>query len=225
MAAPAVPPPPLALEARFGDLARTRGAAVALAGGLVLTAAHVVDEASLREELCRLGRWPAEPAPYLAGLRLRPPGGEAVPATRLRLGRSTFTRQGSNQATQLGCNLAYRAGQDLALLRPEHPLPGPGATICAENPTPGQLVTAFSAGRPVQGRRGGRTRARQRPIRRPGVAASARRLGRWRVRRGQRLPDRHHQHARPGPTGAQLAGAGRGHPRFPGRGTIRVPAG
>ncbi len=138
---------PLALEARFGALARAHGGAVQLADGLVLTAAHVVDEASLREELCRLGRWPAEPAPYLAGLQLRPPGAATVPATRLRLGRSTFTQQ--------GCDLAYRAGQDLALLRPDTPLPGSGAAVCATDPRPGQAVVAFSAGQPAQGRMAG----------------------------------------------------------------------
>ncbi len=149
-AAPPAPPElpaPLALQASFGQLARAHGTAVALADGRVLTAAHVVDEASLREELCRLGRWPAEPAPFLAGLSLRPPGGAAVAATRLRLGRSTFTLQ--------GCDLAYRAGQDLALLRPAEALPGPGATVCAADPLPGQAVAAFSGGQPVRGRLSG----------------------------------------------------------------------
>ena len=48
---PAAAPRVVALEARFGDMARARGSAVPLAGGLALTAAHVVDEASLREDL------------------------------------------------------------------------------------------------------------------------------------------------------------------------------
>ncbi len=144
---PGPPPPILAVEARFGALARARGSAVPLAGGLALTAAHVVDEASLREEMCRLGRWPAEQAPYLAGLRLRQADGSEVAATRVRLGRSTFTRQ--------GCDLAYRQGQDLALLRPDAPLAGPAATVCPADPQPGQGVVAFSGGRLVRGRLAG----------------------------------------------------------------------
>jgi hypothetical protein len=137
----------LALEARFGTLARTRGSAVPLAGGLALTAAHVVDEASLREELCRLGRWPAEEAPYLVGLDLRGADGTAIPATRLRLGRSTFAQQ--------GCDLAYRDGQDLALLQPAVAVAQAGAEICVADPAPGQWVETFSAGQPVRGRMAG----------------------------------------------------------------------
>ncbi len=144
---PAAAPRVVALEARFGDMARARGSAVPLAGGLALTAAHVVDEASLREELCRLGRWPAEAAPYLAGLALRGADGVAVPATRVRLGRSTFSRQ--------GCDLAYRDGQDLALLRPAAALAEAGVAVCAADPLPGQWVEAFSAGRAVRGRMAG----------------------------------------------------------------------
>jgi hypothetical protein len=148
-AAPAVGPNPpvLALEASFGLMARARGSAVPLAGGLVLTAAHVVDEASLREELCRLGRWPAEAAPYLAGLTVAGADGIRVPATRLRLGRSTFTAQ--------GCDLAYRDGQDLALLRPAPPLQVPGVAVCAADPLPGQRVVAFSGGQLLPGRMAG----------------------------------------------------------------------
>ena len=138
----------VALEARFGRMARARGSAVLLPGGLALTAAHVVDEASLREELCRLGRWPAEPAPYLAGLELRGAQGAAVAATRLRLGRSSFT--------PAGCDLAYRRGQDLALLRLAAPLPGAvPAPVCEADPGPGQAVLAFRAGQPLAGRLGG----------------------------------------------------------------------
>jgi hypothetical protein len=152
----------VALEARFGSMARARGSAVPLAGGLALTAAHVVDEASLREELCRLGRWPAEAAPYLAGLALRGADGVAVPATRLRLGRSTFTPPagGSPAGTPAasagqGCDLAYREGQDLALLRPAVPLAGAGVAVCAADPVPGQWVDTLSAGQLRRGRMAG----------------------------------------------------------------------
>lgn len=144
----APPPAPegraLGVAARFGGQATARGVAVPLAGGLVLTAAHVVDEASLREEYCRLGRWPAEPVPYLAGLWLQPPEGPPVPATRLRLGQATFTPAGP-------CDLAYRRGRDLALLRPAAPLPGASpAEVCAADPAPGQAVwVATRAGRVV----------------------------------------------------------------------------
>ncbi len=152
----------VALEARFGAMARARGSAVLLPGGLALTAAHVVDEASLREELCRQGRWPAEDAPYLAALTLRGAGGAAVPATRQRLGRSTFTPAGSPAGSPTGamgaagCDLAYRAGQDLALLRLAAALPGQvPARVCATDPLPGQWVRAASAGRVVLGQLAG----------------------------------------------------------------------
>ncbi len=141
-------PQVVALVASFGTLARAHGSAVLLPGGQALTAAHVVDEASLREELCRLGRWPGEAVPYLAGLALQPPGGAPLAATRQRLGRSNFEVS--------GCDLAYRGGADLALLQLEAPAsladPPP---VCRADPPPGQPVLVVSAGRQVAATLGG----------------------------------------------------------------------
>jgi hypothetical protein len=132
---PAAPPDArvLPVTALFGTSARARGSAVVLPQGRLLTAAHVVDEASVREALCRRGRWPAEEAPYLTGLGA---GVTPAPATRERIGQSSFRAR--------GCDLAYRNGADLALLRIEGaaavellPL---GASICPAEPADGTTV-------------------------------------------------------------------------------------
>jgi Trypsin-like peptidase domain len=135
------------LTARFGAVAHARGSAVLLPGGLALTAAHVVDEASLREALCRMGRWPGEEMPYLAELALSLPGSQPVPATRVRLGRSTFAPLGASASgPAASCELAYRQGMDLALLRLAAPLAtAPPPPVCATDPIPGQAVLVVSA--------------------------------------------------------------------------------
>lgn len=138
-AAPAPAPPAAAVSARFAGLATARGVGVPLASGLVLTAAHVVDEASLREELCRQGRWPAAPVPYLSGLAV-----DGAPATRLRQGQPTFA----------ACDLAWRGGRDLALLRPAAPLPG-GASLCPAEPPAGAAVAVATPAGLVPGRLAG----------------------------------------------------------------------
>lgn len=121
--APSLPPHwivPVSVE--FGEAARARATAIAMADGTLLSAAHVLDEAGIAEGWCRLGR--RDPPPALTALTT--PAGAA---RRLRAGTARLNRA--------DCELAYLHGEDLALLA----APGlPGAAVCAEDPAPGQRV-------------------------------------------------------------------------------------
>ncbi len=144
----------LPITAEFGASARARGTAVRLPNGLLLTAAHVVDEASLRESLCRRGRWPGEDAPYLSRLSVLVDG-QDIPGARVAIGRSTFQ--------PLSCELAYRDGADIAVLRLPAPPAGPVAARpapepCGEEPQPGQAVVVVTRDRRLRASIGGTAR-------------------------------------------------------------------
>lgn len=136
----AAPPPadlvvPVTVE--FSGVARARATAVPLAGGVLLSAAHVLDEAGMAEGFCRLGR--TDPPPRLSAVVVGP----ARIAARLR--------QGEARLNWADCELTYRDGADLALLQAG--IAG-GVPLCAEDLRPGQSVLVATRDRTTLARMG-----------------------------------------------------------------------
>lgn len=123
------------VAAEYPGIGTSRGTAVRLAGGRLLSASHILGPEGIAEGLCRARR-PGIPTPP----RLSVEGGG--PAALLRAGEGVLDPR--------NCELAYRSGADLALLA--SPAPGPAATPCAEEPPPGAPVLVATRRGTVPGR-------------------------------------------------------------------------
>ena len=121
----------------FSGVARGRATAVPLAGGRLLSAAHILDEAGMAEGFCRLGR--RDTPPRLSAVVV----GAGQPAARLR--------QGQARLNPVDCELTYQGGADLALLSTGG---GDGAVLCDDDLRAGQPVLVATRDRVAFARMG-----------------------------------------------------------------------